>query len=245
MSSLKEDVESTQKIRVWDIPVRLFHWSLVALVAVCIYTGNTGGFKEMDYHMLSGYIILALILFRIAWGFAGTRYAKFSAFIKPRLIAGYAKGLFNKTSGTTVGHNPLGALSVLALLLVLGTQVSTGLFANDDIFIEGPLAHLVDDETSDELTSIHHLNVKVLYGLLGLHVLAILFYELFKRERLLLAMISGHKRVTQADSATKTGAAANAAAPVSIRFSWIREVLAAALLMAAAAAIVYYLINHL
>ena len=92
------------------------------------------------------------------------------------------------------GHNPLGALSVLAFIAVLIIQASTGLFANDDIFLEGPLTHLVSDETSDLLTTVHHINVKVLFGLLGLHLLAIAFHELYKNERLVSPMFTGKKK---------------------------------------------------
>lgn len=193
MSSEKDSV------RVWDLPLRLFHWLLVILVSVSIYTGLSGGFKEMDYHMLSGYCILGLVIFRLAWGFFGSVHSRFSSFIKPAEILPYLKSLIRGEHRPSIGHNPLGALSVLAMLLVLGIQATTGLFANDDIMLEGPLTHLVSDETSDELTGVHHLNAWLLFILIGLHILAIVFYEVVKKERLILPMITGKKSSTTGD----------------------------------------------
>ncbi len=189
-------VEQDNKVRVWDFPLRVFHWALAILVAISIYTGLSGGFKEMDYHMLSGYSILGLILFRIAWGFLGSMHSRFISFIKPSEVLPYAKTLFKEDHQPSPGHNPLGALSVIAILLVLGIQATTGLFANDDIMLEGPLTHLVSDDMSDELTGIHHLNSWLLFVLIGLHLLAIAFYELIKKERLVLPMITGKKEIT-------------------------------------------------
>lgn len=183
-------------IRVWDIPTRVFHWSLVICVAISIYTGINGGFTEMDYHMLSGYTILGLVSFRIIWGLIGSHHARFSDFIRPRELISYSRDLLNRDSTPSVGHNPLGGLSVLALLLVLAIQAGTGLFADDDIMLEGPLTHLVSDETGDLLTSIHHLNIWAIYGLVGLHIFAVLFYEIYKRQRLIVAMITGRKKLS-------------------------------------------------
>jgi cytochrome b len=180
--------------RIWDLPLRLFHWALVVLVSISIYTGLSGGFYEMDYHMMSGYGILALVLFRIIWGFIGSTHSRFVSFVSLRSLLPYSRRLFRREPSSMPGHNPLGALSVLAFIAVLIIQASTGLFANDDIFLEGPLTHLVSDETSDLLTTVHHINVKVLFGLLGLHLLAIAFHELYKNERLVSPMFTGKKK---------------------------------------------------
>ena len=216
------------KVRIWDLPVRIFHWCLAILVGICIYTGNTGGFKEMDYHMLSGYAILALVLFRVVWGFAGSRHARFSSFVRPGQVVGYSRSLFSDRYTPAPGHNPLGALSVIAMLVCVAVQASTGLFANDDIFLEGPLAHLVEDDTSDQLSAIHNINAKVLYGLLGLHLAAVIFHEGWHRERLTWAMITGRKK----------GFAAETAKP-------LQEVITAVVAIAAAGGFVYYLVNYL
>lgn len=184
------------KIRIWDIPVRLFHWTLVVLVTVSCYTGLTGGFEEMDYHMKSGYAILTLVTFRVLWGIFGSYYARFATFVRgPGAVTSHVRALLKGKLVPHAGHNPLGALSVLSLLLVLLVQAGTGLFANDEIFTEGPLANLVSYDTSRTLTSIHKTNYWVIAGLVGLHVLAIAFYELANGERLLLPMITGKKRV--------------------------------------------------
>lgn len=216
------------QVRVWDLPLRLFHWSLVILVGVSIYTGLVGGFVEMDYHMLSGYAILTLIIFRIAWGFAGSEHSRFSSFVKPARIVPYLRSLPGPGHKPHAGHNPLGALSVLAMLLALLVQALTGLFANDDILLEGPLYHLVSEDMSDRLTSIHHYNTWVIYCLLGLHGLAILYYEIVKGERLALPMITGRKRLEGAG--TRPGPA--------------RELAVAAVILAAAAAATWYLVNR-
>ena len=216
--------------RVWDLPTRLFHWILVILVAVSIYTGQNGGFREMDYHMLSGYAILALILFRIIWGFVGSKHARFADFVSPGAVMSYTRSLFSREEKKTTqspGHNPLGALSIIVMLLVLLTQAVTGLFANDDIFLEGPLAHLAGDEVSDDLTSVHHINSKLLYVLIGLHLLAVVFYQFVRRESLLLPMITG-----------KTGGAA------SEDVKPLKESATALVVMAVCAGIVYYLVNE-
>ena len=199
---MADDDKETTSIRVWDVPVRLFHWSLVILVSVSLYTGLFGGFNEMDYHMLSGYALLALVSFRIIWGLIGSEYARFTQFLRPTEIVSYLKSLRGSGYKPSIGHNPMGALSVLAFLIVILGQATTGLFANDDLFMEGPLTHLVSDELSDELTSIHHLLAEVLYVLIGLHLTAIAAYAIFKKENLVLAMITGKKRLKDQIPAT-------------------------------------------
>lgn len=214
--------------RVWDLPVRLFHWLLLILVCISVYTGLTGGFTEMDYHMLSGYGILGLVLFRIGWGFIGSAHARFSAFITLRGLWPYARKLLDRDQPPSTGHNPLGGWSVVALLLCLLIQAGTGLFANDDIMLEGPLTHLISDEMSDRLTAVHEINVVVLYVLVALHVSAIAFHELYKGERLLLPMLTGRKQ-HYAGKAEST----------------VAELAKAATLAALAALAVYWIVNEL
>lgn len=226
---MNNDAKSTAG-RVWDLPLRLFHWSLAGLTIFSIVTGHTG---QMEYHQLSGYAVLALVAFRIAWGFAGSHYSRFSNFEWAGLVT-YLKYLLhrqanieqttqvelneqagqNEQNGNdgqagqlhhqeaqaghsmeSLGHNPAGSISIVIMLLLLLVQAVTGLFANDDIFTEGPLAHLVSEDTSDLMSSIHHTNKTVLYVFLGLHLFAVLFHELYKRERLLLPMITGRKQI--------------------------------------------------
>ncbi len=180
---------------VWDLPTRLFHWSIVVLVAISFYTGYTGGFREMDIHMLSGYAILALVIFRICWGFIGSRNARFTSFVRgPGTIISYLKGNASGSSESP-GHNPLGALSIIAILITLLVQVVTGLFANDDIMLEGPLAHLVSYDTSRELTGIHELNRWIIVALVVLHLSAVFFYQFIRRDELVGPMVTGYKTV--------------------------------------------------
>lgn len=175
------------KIRVWDLPTRIFHWLLVACVVGAFVTIKVGGLWT-EYHMLFGYAVLGLILFRIVWGFVGSSHARFFRFVRgPGAILAYLKG----TMPRTPGHNPLGALSVLAMILLLGYQAVTGLFANDDIFTEGPLASRVGKELSDRLTGLHKLDEWPILILLGLHVAAIIWYRLAKKQKLTSAMVTG------------------------------------------------------
>lgn len=186
-----------KQVRIWDIPTRLFHWVLVILMGVSFYTGLSGGFVEMDYHMISGYCILALLLFRILWGLFGGYYSRFTTFVKgPAHILRHIVTLRQK--GTSyAGHNPLGALSIIAIVLVLLLQTSTGLFANDDIMLEGPLTHLVSHDTSRMLSGIHKTNVWAIGLLACLHLCAIAFYQFYKKDRLLGAMITGYKSLEE------------------------------------------------
>jgi cytochrome b len=182
----------TPKLKVWDLPTRLFHWSLVILVIVSSFTGLTG--KEMDCHMRAGYAILALLIFRLAWGLVGSQTARFSDFVKPPAAAfAYAKNLIGGKPVWTIGHNPLGGYMVLLLLLLLAIMATAGLFANDDIMTEGPLAHYVSGKTSSLLTRIHKLSYWALLGAVVMHVSAALFYLLVKKENLIAAMFTGKK----------------------------------------------------
>lgn len=180
------------KAFVWDLPTRLFHWTLVVLLGISVGTGLNGGLNAMDYHMLSGEAILALIGFRIIWGLVGSRNARFASFIKgPAAIAAYLRSPRHE-----IGHNPLGALSVVAMLLCVAIQAVTGLFSTDDVFVDGPLRHLVSHETALRITNIHVLNLWVLGGLVGLHLGAIAWYQLKRGENLLMPMVTGWKHVT-------------------------------------------------
>jgi cytochrome b len=216
------------KQRVWDLPLRLFHWSLALLVTFSLYTGINGGFREMDYHMMSGYGILTLVIFRVIWGIIGSTHSRFRSFINLSELIPYTRRLANRHQASIPGHNPLGALSIIAMLLVLGTQATTGLFANDDIFLEGPLVHLVDDTTSDRLTTVHHFCAKALYVLIGLHLTAIIFHELYQKDRLVLPMISGYKKGLPA---------------LSNQHSFKREYAYASVLLATCVGFVYWLVN--
>jgi len=179
-------------VQVWDVPVRVFHWLLVVLVFSSWLTSEIGG-NAMTYHMWIGYSTVTFVLFRIVWGFVGSRHARFSDFVRgPVTVLRYLRGA---ASGVSPGHNPAGGWSVLALLASLAVQAVTGLFTNDEIATEGPLAARVSTEWSDLLSTVHRYNVYVLLALIALHVAAVLYYLLVKRENLVKPMITGRKHV--------------------------------------------------
>ncbi len=174
------------RVYVWDLPTRLFHWLLVALIAAAYLTAS---FDAMDWHRRIGLTLLGLVVFRLVWGFVGSRHARFADFLRgPAAVLAYLRGTWRG-----VGHNPLGGWSVLLLLLLPLAMVGSGLFANDDVTFQGPLAALVDKATSDQLTSLHHLAFDLLLGLIGLHLAAIAYYRLARRENLVKPMFSGWK----------------------------------------------------
>lgn len=179
-------------LRVWDLPTRLFHWSLAGAVLALIVTAKTGA---MDWHFRLGYATLALLLFRLLWGFVGGRWSRFMAFVySPAALLAYLRGRGDPAH--RIGHSPLAALSVFALLAVLLAQVLTGLMADDAISFTGPLASRVPGAWSSLATDWHKAQGQwLVIGLLALHVLAILFYVLLKRQRLVQPMLWGDKRV--------------------------------------------------
>lgn len=186
---------STEIRKVWDLPTRLFHWALAALVATGWYFGEFGPFIK-TWHFYCGYAIGVLLLARIMWGFVGNRAARFSGFIYgPGAFVAYARRLFRRSPSHWPGHNPMGGWSVIALLVLLCVQVGTGLFTDDDIANAGPLTPYVSGTLSARLTAIHHLNSKLILGLVILHVGMIVFYRLWKRENLVHPMITGWKTV--------------------------------------------------
>lgn len=182
---MSETPASSDRLRVWDLPTRLFHWLLVGCILGSIITIKAG---ETGWHFRFGYAILCLLLFRILWGFVGPRYARFSSF-PPRLRAAWQS--LRGAPDTRPGHNPAGALSVYALLASCSLQAVTGLFANDGIIWDGPLRKWVSGSTSDLITAIHLSNRFVLIGLIVLHAGAILWYRVVRGKHLTAAMITG------------------------------------------------------
>lgn len=179
-----------RRLRVWDLPTRLFHWVLVLLLMGSFATVKTG---NMVWHERLGYAALALILFRIVWGFVGGRYARFVQFVRgPAQVLGYLRG----SAPEQPGHNPLGALSVLGLLAAVGFQATSGLFTNDDIAFEGPLSRYVSGAWASTLTTWHRWNEKVIIALVVLHVAAILYYRFRKGRNLIGPMFSGDAPVS-------------------------------------------------
>ncbi len=219
---------SETPVRVWDAPVRLFHWALVLLIGFQFFTAQMKG-DWMTWHMRAGYAILALVFFRILWGFAGSSSARFSSFLAgPAACLRFVKKLLARAPAPYASHNPLGGWMVVFLLVALLVQAGTGLFANDDIATEGPLASLVSKALSDRLTSLHHWNFNLLLLLSGLHISAVLYHFGFMKENLIGAMLTGVKRLP-ADAAAGSATARFAS-------SWL------ALVLLAVAALAVYLI---
>lgn len=208
-----------QRIQVWDLPLRIFHWSLLTLVIFAFVTVQIGG-NAMVWHGRFGMAILGLLAFRLTWGLVGSTYARFSSFVRgPQTIRTYLRGEWQG-----VGHNPLGALSVLALLTVLLLQVMTGLFANDDIAFQGPYAILVSSDTSVVVTGWHKTNVWLLLVLIAAHLGAIFFYASVKRKNLVKPMLLGYKEVEQTGFKPVTGGGIGAfvvAVAIGIAAAWL------------------------
>ena len=177
------------RVRIWDLPTRLFHGLLAACVIGSLISVQIGG-NAIAWHFRFGYAILALVLFRLVWGWVGPRYARFASF-PPNPAAALASLRGAPHDGA--GHNPLGAFSVYALLAALAFQAASGLFANDSIMWDGPLKNLVSSEASDRITTLHRLNRYLLLGLIALHLAAIAWHALRRRERLVRPMIEGDR----------------------------------------------------
>lgn len=189
------DPAGSERKRVWDLPTRLFHWALVVTVGVGWYLGEFGPALK-TWHFYLGYATGSLLLFRIVWGFVGPPPARFTTFVPgPRALIRYLRVFPQRRPSLWPGHAPLGGLAVVVLIAALAVQVTTGLFADDEILAQGPLAPLVDTEMRGTLTGIHTLMSRVVLALVGLHVAAVLFYWLWKRENLVGAMVTGVKEV--------------------------------------------------
>lgn len=181
------------RTRLWDLPTRLTHWALAVLVAVSWFTAET---ERMSLHRTSGYCILALVVFRIFWGFAGGSTARFASFVKgPRRTLAYVRTLGRRSPSALPGHNPLGAWSVVAMLLFLVVQIGLGLFAVDiDGLESGPLSHLVSFDDGRIYAERHGQVFNILLALIALHVAAVVFYLVYKRDNLIGPMVGGARR---------------------------------------------------
>ena len=204
-----------QWMKVWDLPIRLFHWAVVLLIAAAWATQE---YDRMDLHVLVGYTILALLLFRLVWGVIGSDTARFTRFLRgPASALRHLAHITRREADTEIGHNAAGGWMVLAMLALIGVQGVTGLFSNDDGETEGPLMHLVSKSRSDWLSHIHSLNFKLIEGVIVLHVLAIVMYTVLKRQNLVRPMLTGTKMMP-----------ANAVAPRLVSPLWAAVTLAAA-----------------
>jgi cytochrome b len=192
-----EAVAAARRQRVWDAPTRIMHWLLVVFLGACWWTGIK---NELEYHLYSGYAILWIVLMRLYWGFFGSSTARFTHFVRgPVGIANYARTLLHRDSAHSYGHNPVGAVSVLLMLAAVLIVVGLGLFAVDvDGLYSGPLSSYVTFKGGRHLAHLHYQWFEYLLAVIALHLVAIVFYYVYKRQNLVAPMISGSRTVTQA-----------------------------------------------
>ncbi len=203
----------SHKIRVWDLPTRIFHWVLVVCLVGLVITGNIGG-EVMPWHQRLGFTVLSLLLFRLAWGFIGGRWSRFASFVHgPSTVLAYLRGQGKPEH--SVGHNPLGAGSVLALMTFLLLQVASGSFSDDEISFSGPLAKFVSNATVSMLTSYHkQIGKTIIILLVLLHIGAIVFYRVRKKQNLVPPMLHGDKELDQPAAPSRDDARSRALATV-------------------------------
>jgi cytochrome b len=201
------DQTAPKQVKVWDLPTRVFHWALVALVLLSYLTGELGGFDfvmpvtkdliaNMTVHMYSGLAILTLVLFRVVWGFMGSTTARFSDFVAgPGAIFRYLGGLTKKAVKFTAGHNPAGGAMVVAVLVLLLAQAGTGLFAKEDDFfgVSGPLNGLISEDAAKTITTRHKQVWEIIEILVLVHIAANVFYWLVLKQNLIVSMFTGTK----------------------------------------------------
>ena len=190
-------MEGYRREAVWDPVTRLWHWVLAASVITGWSLGEFRTFSNMQWHIYLGYLTGALLVFRYVWGWAGPVAVRHrTLFASLRGMPAYLRQAGVRRPSGVPGHNPVGALSVIAMVLALTAQVVTGLFSEDDaLFHSGPLASEVSSETVVMMTGYHNLFAKVVLALVVLHVAAIVFYLVWKRENLVTPMLSGRKWV--------------------------------------------------
>ena len=189
-------------LRVWDLPTRLFHWVLLVLVLMLFISGHQGG-DWMPWHARCGYGVLTLVLFRLVWGLVGGHHSRFKQFLpSPARLCNALQRAWRGPHLASVGHNPMGALSVIAFLLLLAMQAGSGLMSDDEIAFSGPLSAKVSASVVSLATWYHkEVGQQGLLALIVLHVAAIAYYRRRHGEHLVAAMIHGDKTV-QADQAT-------------------------------------------
>jgi len=216
---------ATLTIRVWDLPTRIFHWLVAVLVVFSFATGKIGG-SWLEWHMRSGYAILTLVLFRLAWGIVGSETSRFARFVRgPAAFFRYAGDIVGKRHRAVIGHNPMGGWMVLFMLVLLLTQASSGLFADDEIATQGPLAVKVSNALVAKMTAFHYYNGWTLIGAVFLHVIAIAAYWMAWRDNRVAPMWTGRREMDGAGTQPE------------LRATWI-----AAVILASSAGFVYWLV---
>ncbi|NQZ28504.1 MAG: cytochrome b/b6 domain-containing protein [Colwellia sp.] len=185
----------TEKHLIWDLPLRIFHWSFAITILASWYTSEQDG-EMVELHMQLGFVALALIAFRILWGVIGPKHARFSQFIpSPKTLISYLHPA--KESKATPGHNPLGALMVVLMIVLISLQAVSGLFINDDIFSSGPYYGSIGNDLEKVMAFIHHNTFDFMIAAIALHIGAIAYYWYIKKQNLVLPMITGKKAANQ------------------------------------------------
>lgn len=203
--------------RVWDLSLRIWHWLFAATITFSLATGLSDDLTLIDWHLRSGYTVVALLTFRLCWGLFGTRFARFSAYrTSPAALLEHLKG----TTSAQV-HTAPGVVMAWSVWLTCVVQAGCGLFSSDDIFTEGPLARYASDTQIDIASYIHARAYWLLIGLIGIHLTAILWYGLVRRDPLALSMFTGRKSVP---------AEAVAAQPAAAVCAWLAAALVLGLL---------------
>jgi cytochrome b len=223
---------------IWDLPTRLFHWLLVAAVGYAWFAVDV--LEDMEQHFYAGYSALTLILFRIIWGVIGSYHSRFANFpLSISRIKTYSKSLFSSNADIQprnyLGHNPLGALSSIAIIGIILLQTLSGLFANDGYYVYGPLAESISSKLSALITEVHEINFNIIATLIALHIIEIVYYQWVKKQKLIAAMIHGKKTIAAKDITQDTDLI-NAKKPAS-------NILALFILLLIAAAIYFLFIG--
>jgi cytochrome b len=217
-------------VYVWDFPTRLFHWLLVATLVSQYLTVEVLD-NAIQWHFYGGYLMMGLLIFRLLWGIMGAYYARFSSFVvAPSTALSYAKTLNSPHYRSHIGHNPMGAYSVLFVLTVLLSQTFSGLFVSDDIFSSGPYHSAVSASTQDVMSWLHHNMFNAIWLFLILHIGAMIFYKLKMKQDLVKSMLKGYKEVDSSDSKDFK--------PIDAKNFWLRAVLFAVI----SACIVYTIV---
>lgn len=199
---MSDQAAGLKSVRIWDGAVRIFHWLLVIAIASSWWTNQQ---LMIDFHALAGYSILALIVFRVLWGFIGSSNARFANFLKgPSKVVGYFRKLLGPSDPTAVevGHNPAGGWMVAIMLVLVAVQAISGLFASEDtfLFFDGPLVAYVSPKLASTMNFIHHTNITLIYIAVALHVCAVVFYRVVRRDNLIKAMVTGYRDVPESQT---------------------------------------------
>ena len=209
------------RIRVWDLPTRIFHWALAAAVVFSFTTGKVGG-SWMAWHLKSGYVVLALLLFRLAWGIVGGHAARFANFIRgPRAFLAHAGSVVSRTARATSGHNPMGGWMVVLMLVILAAQAGTGLFSDDEIATTGPLVEKVSNAVVEKMSAFHYYNGWLVAAAVGLHVIAVAYYQAFLRIDLVRPMVRGWREGEASQASLRMGSPLLAIVLVAVAWAMV------------------------